>query len=104
VLETPAAVGAVLEVGGPESMTMDEVIRAALRTMGRHRLILHAPVFLMKLAARPLTLLPTPPLTPDAVDFVVQSAEVDTGPLREALPTKLTPLAQGLATYLGKRG
>jgi uncharacterized protein YbjT (DUF2867 family) len=103
-LETPAAIGATFEVGGPESMTMDDVIRAALRTMGRHRVILHAPVGLMKLAARPLTLLPSPPLTPDAVDFVVQSAEVDTGPLRAALPTKLTPLAEGLATYLGKRG
>jgi uncharacterized protein YbjT (DUF2867 family) len=102
-LETPATIGATLEVGGPESMTMDDVIRAALRTMGRHRVILHAPVFLMKLAARPLTLLPSPPLTPDAVDFVVQSAEVDTAPLRAALPTRLTPLAEGLATYLGKR-
>jgi uncharacterized protein YbjT (DUF2867 family) len=102
-LETPAAVGATFEVGGPETMTMDEVIRAALRTMGRRRVILHAPVFLMKLAARPLTLLPSPLLTPDAVDFVTESAQVDTEPLKRALPTRMTPLAEGLATYLGKR-
>jgi hypothetical protein len=28
---------------------------------------------------------------------------VDTGPLREALPRRLTPLAEALATYLGSR-
>ena len=99
-LETPAARNATLEVGGPETLTMDEVIREALRISGRRRLILHAPVFLMKLATRPLTLLPSPPMTPDAIDFIVQSAPVDTGPLTAALPRRLTPLAEGLASYL----
>ena len=99
-LEIPAVENATLEVGGPETLTMDEVIREALRISGRRRLILHAPVFLMKLATRPLTLLPSPPMTPDAIDFIVQSAPVDTGPLTAALPRRLTPLAEGLASYL----
>jgi uncharacterized protein YbjT (DUF2867 family) len=102
-LETPAAVGATLEVGGPEALAMDEVIREALRIMGRRRIILHAPVALMRALTAPLTLLPSPPLTPDAVDFVAQSAPVDTGLLAAKLPTPLMPLREGLATYLGKR-
>ena len=97
-----ATLGATLEVGGPDTLTMDEIIRVALRILGRRRVILHAPVALMKLAAAPLTLLPSPPLTPGSIDFVVQSADVDTGPLRAALPAPLTPLSVGLATYLGK--
>lgn len=100
-LETPAAVNATLDVGGPETLTMDQVIRLALRVLRRRRLILHAPVGLMKLLTRPLTLLPSPPLTPDAIDFIVGAAEVDTGPLDAALPRCLTPLSEGLATYLG---
>jgi uncharacterized protein YbjT (DUF2867 family) len=102
-LETEAATGATLEGGGPETLTMDAVVREALRIQGRRRLILHAPVGLMKLLTRPLTLLPSPPMTPDAIDFVVQSAQVDTGPLTAALPRRLTPLAEGLASYLAPK-
>ena len=102
-LATPAAENATLEVGGPETLTMDEIIRVALRVLRRRRPILHAPVVLMKALTAPLTLLPSPPMTPSAIDFIVQSAPVDTGPLHEALPRRLTPLAEALATYLGSR-
>ena len=101
-LETPAARNATLEVGGPQTLAMDEVIREALRTLRRRRPILHAPVRLMKFLARPLTLLPSPPLTPDAIDFITQTAQVDTSPLAAALPRRMTPLSEGLAAYLGK--
>jgi NADH dehydrogenase len=99
-LVTPAAANATLEVGGPETMTMDAVIREALRIMHRRRPIIHAPVILMKALTWPLTLLPSPPMTPAAIDFVVQSAPVDTGPLTAALPRHLTLLADALGTYL----
>jgi len=102
-LETPAAENVTFEVGGPETLTMDEIVRAALRASGRRRPILHAPAALMKLATRPLMLLPAPPMTPDAIDFVVASAPVDTDLLRQRLPRRLTPLAEGLATYLSPR-
>ncbi len=99
-LTASAADNATLEVGGPETLTMDAVIREALRVLHRRRPILHAPVVLMKLVTWPLTILPSPPMTPAAIDFVVQSAPVDTGPLTAALPRRLTPLAEGLASYL----
>ena len=101
-LVTPAAVNATLEVGGPATMTMDEVIREALRVLHKRRPIIHAPVVLMKLFTRPLTLLPSPPMTPDAIDFVVQSAPVDTGPLTAVLPRHLTPLPEALVSYLSR--
>jgi len=100
-LATPASENVALEVGGPEEMTMDEVIRAALHTLNRRRPILHMPVIVMKVITAPLVLLPSPPMTPAAIDFVVQSAPVDTGPLREKLPRRLLALSEGLATYLG---
>jgi uncharacterized protein YbjT (DUF2867 family)/ligand-binding SRPBCC domain-containing protein len=91
----------VFEIGGPTALTMREIIATALRVAGIHRPILPGPTPLIKLAARPLMLLPTPPLTPDAVDFVNQPAEVDVTPLLAALPRRLTSLEDGLATYLG---
>jgi uncharacterized protein YbjT (DUF2867 family) len=100
-LVTPGVENMALEVGGPDTLTMDEIIRVALRVLGRRRLILHAPVVLMKVLTAPLTLLPSPPMTPAAIDFVVQSAPVDAGPLAEILPRRLMPLAEALATYMG---
>ncbi len=102
-LETPAAENVTFEVGGPEALTMDQIVRAALLASGRRRPILHAPAILMKLATRPLTLLPAPPMTPDGIDFVVASAPVDTDLLRQRLPRRLSSLAEGLATYLSPR-
>jgi len=102
-LVTPAAENVALEVGGPETLTMDEIIRVALGVLRRRRPILHAPVVLMKVLTAPLTLLPSPPMTPAAIDFVVQSAQVDTGPLQERLPRPLLSLHTALATYLAPR-
>ncbi len=100
-LTMDAAVDQVFEIGGPETMPMREVIRRALVIAGTPRPILPGPTLLLKLAAWPLSFLPRPPLTPSAVDFINQPATVDVGPLLARMPRRLTPLAEGLATYLG---
>jgi hypothetical protein len=80
---------------------MREIIATALRVAGLRRPIVPGPTPLIKLAAIPLSWLPTPILTPDAVDFINQPATVDLAPLLERMPRRLTPLEEGLATYLG---
>lgn len=100
-LASEAANDRVFEIGGPETLTMRGVIARALRVAGIRRPIVPAPEHLVKLAALPMRLLPSPPLTPDAVDFINQPAEVDTAPLLTALPRRLTTLEEGLGTYLG---
>ena len=83
-------------------MRLRDVIAHALRVAGIRRPIVPGPAPLIRLAAIPLTLLPSPPLTPDAVDFINQPATVDVAPLLERMPRRLTPLEEGLATYLGR--
>jgi uncharacterized protein YbjT (DUF2867 family)/ligand-binding SRPBCC domain-containing protein len=100
-LTMEAAVDQVFEVGGPETMPMHEVIRRAVAMAATPRPILPGPTLLLKLAAWPLSFLPRPPLTPSAVDFINQPATVDVGPLLARMPRRLTPLDEGLATYLG---
>lgn len=99
-LETPAARGQTFEVGGPEVLTMRDVVRRALRVAGLRRPVLPAPGALVKLAAWPMRVLPSPLLTPDAVEFINQPAVVDTAPLLAALPRRLTPFEEALAGYL----
>lgn len=96
----PAAANQVFEVGGPQAFRMRDVIGHALRIAGLRRPIFPAPASLVRLGAAPLTLLSTPPLTPDAVDFINQPATVDVAPLLKRMPRRLTPLDEGLASYL----
>ena len=99
-LTDPAARGQVFEIGGPETLRMRDIIARALRVAGIRRPIIPGPAPLIRLGAAPLTLLPSPPLTPDAVDFINQPATVDVAPLLERMPRRLTPLDEGLASYL----
>ena len=95
--------GRTFEIGGPETLTMDEVVRAALRAAGKRRFLLHQPASLMKLAAGVLQHAPGRPLTPDAIDFITMDGMVDNTDLTSAFGLPLTPLADGLRTYLPRK-
>jgi NADH dehydrogenase len=99
-LVSDAAANQVFELGGPDTLTMRQIIGTALRVAGLRRPIVPGPTPLIKLLAVPLSWLPTPILTPDAVDFINQPATVDLTPLLERMPRRLTPLEEGLRTYL----
>jgi NADH dehydrogenase len=105
-LANPAAANAVFEIGGPEVLTMDEVLRTLLGVMGKKRPLLHTPAFIPRMVGALLGLLPLParPLSPDAVTFITMDALADTAALLRAFPElRLTPLREGLATYLPPR-
>jgi NADH dehydrogenase len=94
----------VFEVGGPEVMTMDEVLTHVLRALGKRKRLVHVPAALPKAAGAMARVLPKPPLSPDAVDFATGDAVADTAPLLEAFPgLRLRTLDEGLATYLMPR-
>ena len=92
--------GRLFEIGGPAVLTMDEVIRAALKAAGKRRFLLHQPAALMKLIAGVVQHVPGRPLTPGAVDFITMDGVADTREIVQTFGLPLTPLAEGLATYL----
>ncbi len=100
-LEADAATEQIFEIGGPEAMSMRDVLHRAMDVAALHKPLLPAPAALVKVAAWPMRFLPHPPLSPDAVDFINQPATVDVGPLLERMPRTLTVFEDGLATYLG---
>jgi uncharacterized protein YbjT (DUF2867 family) len=102
-LENEAAHSQTFELGGPEVMSMSDVVRTALQTIGRKRLLLPAPKFVMKTVASVIQFAPGRPLTPDAVDFITEDALADPTAIQQKLGLKLTPLRAGLSTYLGKK-
>lgn len=88
------------EIGGPDVMSMDAVIRTMLKAMGKHRLIVPVPAILAKIATAVLTLLPSPPMTPGGIEFAIQDGLVDTHEMEKALDVHPVGLAEGLANYL----
>lgn len=97
----PEAANRLFELGGPDVMTMDEVLKAGLAASGKRRPVLHQPVFVGKLLGRLAGVLPSPPLSADAVDFITAPAVADNSLVEQVLGPELTPLKQGLAKYLG---
>lgn len=98
----PEAAQQVFEAGGPEVMSMNDVVKTALDVQGRKRFLLHQPVAVGKTAGTLASLLPGPPLTADAIDFITAPAVADTATLEQVLHPQLTPLREGLETYLGR--
>lgn len=91
----------VFEIGGPEVLTMSEVIATMCEVLQRRRVIVPVPATLAKLAVTPLQLLPTPPMTPGGIDFAIQDGIVDTAELERLLGLHPRSLREGLARYLG---
>ena len=91
---------AVFDLGGPERLTMDQVIRTVQAVLGKRRPLLHQPAGLMKLLTIPMKLLPEPPLSPGAVDFVTGSVELDPRPAMEHFGFPFRRLEEGLREYL----
>jgi NADH dehydrogenase len=100
----PEAANKLFELGGPEVMTMDDVYRTALAVQGRKRPILHQPVFFGKALGAVASKLPVAKrmLSADAVDFIVNPAVADNREVEAVLAPKLTPLREGLETYMRK--
>jgi NADH dehydrogenase len=88
------------ELGGPERLTMDEIVRTVQSVLDRRRPILHHPVPLMKLLVLPMQLLPEPILSPGAIDFVTQAVEIDPKPAMEFFGFPFRRLDEGLRDYL----
>ncbi|HEU4480431.1 MAG TPA: complex I NDUFA9 subunit family protein [Actinomycetota bacterium] len=92
--------GHIFEIGGPDVMTMQEIIETLLDVMGKRRAILPVPLPLAKLGTAPLVVLPSPPMTPHGIDFAAQDGLVDNSLMHRILEMETIPLRAGLARYI----
>jgi NADH dehydrogenase len=91
------------DIGGPDLMTFDEMIRVVMEVTGRRRAIVHIPESLMRASAGVLENLPTPPLSRDAVTFVTADNACDIEPLIAEFGIQLTPMRKGIRYLAGKK-
>jgi uncharacterized protein YbjT (DUF2867 family) len=76
-LEGPAAPGRTLELGGPHVWRFRDIVARVLRYRRRWRPLAPLPFAAWEMLARALTLLPSPPLTPDQVALMRDDNVVD---------------------------
>ncbi|MDQ3957666.1 MAG: NAD(P)H-binding protein [Actinomycetota bacterium] len=93
----------VYEIGGPDVMTMNEIIHTLLDVMGKKRAVVPVPAPLAKAGTAPLKLLPKPPMTPQGIEFAVQDGLVDASAVVDRLGVHPRRLREGLSEYLGRR-
>lgn len=90
------------DMGGPALMTFDDLIRLVMDITGRHRLIIHVPEAVMRLAGAAAEVLPVALFSRDAASFLLADNAGDIKPLVEEFGIKLTPAREGLA-YLAPK-
>ncbi|MBI3542533.1 MAG: NAD(P)H-binding protein [Deltaproteobacteria bacterium] len=99
-IDSPRARNRIYELGGPETLSMNEIVRTILKTLGKDKRIVHHPKWFMKLASLPMQALKAPPLSPQAIEFITMEELVDNREALADLELPLTRLADALATYL----
>jgi uncharacterized protein YbjT (DUF2867 family) len=90
------------EIGGPELMTFDGLIRLIMEITGRRRPLVHIPESVMRAVGAIAEKLPRPLLSRDAVTFVTADNACDIAPLVAEFGIRLTPAREGMA-YLARR-
>lgn len=89
-----------LELGGPERLTMDQIIHTVQSVLKKRRPLLHHPAKLMKLLVLPMQILKEPILSPTAIDFVLQEVDLDPKPAMAYFGFPIRRLEEGLRDYL----
>ena len=90
------------DVGGPDLMTFDEMMKLVMDVSGVHRPIIHVPEGIMRAFGAIGEKLPKPVLSRDAVTFVTADNACNIAPLVADFGIQLTLMKDGLA-YLGKK-
>jgi uncharacterized protein YbjT (DUF2867 family) len=102
-LEDPATAGRTYELGGPKIYTFREALELALSEIRRNRRFIDLPFGLATFQARLMSILPSPPLTPDQVELLKSDSIVSSGALTLAsLGVAPTPAEVILPSYLDR--
>ena len=103
ILADPSAAGRTYEVAGPRIYTLHELIRTALRLVGRRRLLVSVPFAVAGMLARLFEFLPKPPLTTGQVDLL-KTDNVASGGLPGLPELDIRPksVEEVLPTYIGR--
>lgn len=102
-LDDQATAGRTYELGGPKIYTFRELMELLLHEIRRKRWFIDLPFGVAELQAKLMSILPSPPLTPDQVELLKRDNIVSPGALTlSSLGITPTPVEVILPTYLDR--
>jgi NADH dehydrogenase len=100
-VDDPKTIGQSIDLGGPQRLSMLEILDVIMRAVGKRRPKLHIPMPLMALQAGILEkLLPNPPVTREQIKMLREDSVCSTDGLAESLGLQMVPLEVGVRYYL----
>jgi uncharacterized protein YbjT (DUF2867 family) len=106
-LDKSSAANQTFDIGGPEIMSMNDIIHTMLSVMGKNKPLIHSPAIFPRIAGWLMMQAPIsdPPLGPATVTFATIEVVANNSALLQAFPDlDLTPLRSGLMSYLSPSG
>lgn len=101
--EDPSHAGKTLELGGPDRLSFETIIRLIASEMGSTKPMAHLPVWLMAAAAGVLSkIVPGFPLTPDQLTMLREDNIAEPNHAREVFGLSLTSFEDGLKGILAR--
>jgi uncharacterized protein YbjT (DUF2867 family) len=103
-LETLDTVDQVIEIGGPEYITLSDLIRTVMRVTGSPRVVIGVPPYLLRWLMRLYSrLLPRTLITPQWLDILATNRTAHLGNLHQYFGIRPRPLEETLLTYMRGR-
>jgi uncharacterized protein YbjT (DUF2867 family) len=97
---TREGVNQTYDLSGPQELTIDQIARIIQKVLGKKRILIHVPVALAKFVAGLVSMLPTPPLSPGAIEFMLTEEKGDPRASEEAFGMKFEDLETALRRYI----
>lgn len=99
-LDDATTVGRTLEIGGPEVLTYEQIVRRVLAALGTRRVLIHVPVPLLRPVVAIMARLPNPPVTPSLLDLLKVDNVVPHNALVEHFGLTLRPFTPENLAYM----
>ena len=101
-LEDDSTIGKMIELAGPEVLSWDDIVARIADAVGRKKLVLPMPIWMMRAGATLFDWLPLYPVTRDQLTMLEEGNTAPSSPLQDLIGRAPQPMTADALSYLGK--
>jgi uncharacterized protein YbjT (DUF2867 family) len=101
-LEDNGTIGKTIELAGPEILSWDEIVARVAKAVGRQKIVLPMPIWLMRAGATLFDWLPFYPVTRDQLTMLEEGNTAPSSSLQDLIGRSPQPMSADALSYLDK--
>jgi len=101
-LEDNSTIGKTIELAGPEILSWDDIVARIADAVGRKKLVLPMPIWMMRAGATLFDWLPFYPVTRDQLTMLEEGNTAPSSPLQDLIGRAAQPMSADALSYLDK--